>query len=92
MSALFQLSIKPFSDVNNLVILTGDDSFPEVAVRPPAGYIFSPHYCQFFYADLGTNRERNLGTIVTVKFNKDHDHTLLRITWEGNFRLVSGSG
>ena len=48
--------------------------------------MFSPHYCQFVYTDLGINRERNLGTLAAVTFQKDHDHTVLRITWEGNFR------
>ena len=71
-----------------LFFSSGDDSFPEVMVVPPEGFVFSPHYCQFLYPDLGINNERNLGTIVSVKFQKDHDHTVLRLTWEGNFRLV----
>jgi hypothetical protein len=64
----------------------GDESVPEVAVTPPASYIFSPHYCQFVYPSLGINNERNLGPIVVTKFQKYHDHTVLKITWEGNFR------
>ena len=72
--------------MNNLISSTGSDTFTEVAVRPPEGFVFSPHYCQFVYTDLGINRERNLGTLVAVTFQKDHDHTVLRITWEGNFR------
>ena len=69
-------------------LCAGDESFPEVAVRPPSSFVFSPHYCQFLYPNLGINNERNLGPIVTAKFQKDHDHTVLRITWEGNFRSV----
>ena len=67
-------------------LCAGDESFPEVAVTPPAGYIFSPHYCQYVYLDLGINNERNLGPIVVNKFQKYHEHTVLKITWEGNFR------
>ena len=69
-----------------LTTTIGDSTFPEVAVLPPQGFVFSPHYCHYFYTDLGINSERNLGTILTVKFRKDHDHTLLRLTWEGNLR------
>lgn len=57
-------------------------------MTPPVGFVFSPHYCQYLYSDLGVNNERNLGPIVTRKFQKYHDHTVLRITWEGNFRSV----
>ena len=48
--------------------------------------MYTPNYCQYFYEHLGRNRERNLGHIANVTFNKQEDHTALRITWEGNFR------
>ena len=55
-------------------------------ISPPASYVYTPNYCHYFYENLGRNRERNLGHIVNVTFNKREDHTALRITWEGNFR------
>ena len=67
-------------------LLTGNDTYPEVAVHTPAGYTYYPNYCQFLYPDLGINAERNLGPLVSVKFQKEHDHTVLQITWEGNLR------
>lgn len=66
--------------------MAGEDTLPEVAVHPPSEFVFSPHYCHFLYTDLGVNDERNLGPIIEVKFQKDHDYTVLRITWESNLR------
>ncbi len=60
--------------------------FPEVAVLPPESYIYQPNYCQFLFLDLGFNRERNLGELVKVYFTKQHEFTVLRVTWEGNLR------
>ena len=48
--------------------------------------MYTPNYCQYFYEHLGRNRERNLGHIANVTFNKQEDHTALQLTWEGNFR------
>lgn len=45
---------------------TGDDTFPEVRPEPPAEYVYRPHYCQYFYATLTTQAERNLGAIAQV--------------------------
>ena len=52
----------------------------------PTDYVYQPNYCQYTYANLSVNRERNLGHIANVTFNKQFDHTALKITWEGNFR------
>ena len=73
---------------NTLISFVGDNTFPIVRPIPPPGFVYTPHYCQFYYPHLGVNRERNLGTVAEVKFMKDHDHTVLRITWEGNFRFA----
>ncbi|XP_065888407.1 uncharacterized protein [Dysidea avara] len=58
---------------------------PETAVQPPS-YVYEPNHCQVAYANLSRNRERNLGVLTTILFNKTDDHTVLRITWEGNMR------
>lgn len=52
----------------------------------PADFVYTPSYCQYVFPNLGDNRERNVGTVTTRKFTKDHPHTVLRVTWEGNFR------
>ena len=70
-------------------VCAGDPTFPEVAVTPPDTYVYQPNYCQYFYPSLGFNRERNVGTVAEVEFTKLHDHTVLWITWEGNFRKKS---
>lgn len=63
----------------------GDPTFPEVAVMPPPDdFIYTPLYCQYFFPHLGGNRERNVGTLASVKFLKEHPFTVLRVTWEGN--------
>lgn len=59
---------------------------PNSTFAPPLSYVYTPNYCQYFYESLGRNRERNLGHIANVTFNKQEDHTALRLTWEGNFR------
>ena len=64
----------------------GETSVPEVRVFPPVEYTYTPNYCQYFFAHLDVNRERNVGVIAQVIFNKQHDHTVLRITWEGSLR------
>ena len=58
-------------------------------MHPPAEYIYTPNYCQYFFPHLGVNRERNVGIIAMVIFTKQHDHTVLRVTWEGNLRKKS---
>lgn len=63
---------------------TGDPSIPEVVFKPPPEYIYTPNYCQYFFPHLNINRERNVGDLVATKFTKDHLHTILRVTWEGN--------
>ena len=70
---------------------SGDNSVPEVVAKPPPTYVYAPHYCQFFYTSLTTNAERNLGSVAQVRFNKRHEHTVLKLTWEGNFRKKSCS-
>lgn len=57
-----------------------------MAAVPPAEFIYTPNYCQYFFPHLGINRERNVGIIASTKFTKDHPHTVLRVTWEGNLR------
>ena len=74
-----------------MLVTTGDPRTPRVVVTPPVSYMFQPNYCQFFFSDLFGNHERNLGTIAKVRFNKVHEFTVLRITWEGNFRSVNMS-
>lgn len=59
---------------------------PNSTITPPLSYVYTPNYCQYFYEHLGRNRERNLGHIANVTFNKREDHTALQFTWEGNFR------
>lgn len=76
----YSLPVLPFS---------GEDLIPEVAAEPPPTYVYQPHYCHFFYSNLGGDQERNLGTIAHVIFNKLHDHTVLKLTWEGNARKRS---
>jgi len=68
------------------VFPTGEVSVPEVRVFPPTEYMYVPNYCQYFFAHLGANRERNVGVIAQVIFTKQNDHTVLRITWEGSIR------
>ncbi len=58
-------------------------SVTEVRVRPPVEYTYTPNYCQYFFAHLDVNYDRNVGIIAQVIFNELHDHTVLRITWEG---------
>ena len=70
---------------------TGSEDFSEVIPIPPPTYVYEPHYCHFFYATLGFNQERNLGTVLETLFNKTHDHTSLRITWDVNLRKKSCS-
>ena len=53
---------------------------------PPEDFIYTPNYCQYFFPNLGGNRERNVGGIAVAKFTKEHPHTVLRVTWEGNLR------
>ena len=64
----------------------GDVTYPEVAVVAPAEFVYTPSYCEFVFPHLGGNRERNVGVLVTRRFTKDHPHTVLRLTWEGNLR------
>jgi len=66
--------------------ISGDVSFPEVQAHPPENFIYEPNYCQYLFEDLGTRTELNLGEVAKVRFTKLHEHTVLRITWEGNFR------
>ena len=61
--------------------LIGNAEVPETAVQPPS-YVYEPNHCQVAYANLSRNRERNLGVLTTILFNKTDDHTVLRITWE----------
>lgn len=58
----------------------------------PAGYTYQPHLCQFFYYRLTGNKERNIGTVAYAHFTKQYDHTLLRVTWEGNLRRKNCNG
>jgi hypothetical protein len=71
-------------------IIPRDDTFTElIAVEPPAHFTFFPHYCQYFFPTLGGRAERNVGTVIQVRFKKDHLFTALKFTWEGNFRQKS---
>lgn len=68
-------------------ILPRDESFGELmSLEPDPRYIFFPSYCQYFFLDLGFQSERNIGTIVQMRFTKEHPFTALKVTWEGNFR------
>ena len=50
-----------------MFLSAGDDTFPELlSPEPPPDFIFSPHYCQYFFANLGGREERNVGTVVQV--------------------------
>lgn len=69
-----------------IILFPGEDTIPEVAAEPPITYVYQPHYCHFFYTDLGGDYERNLGSIAELIFNKHHDYTVLKLTWEGNIR------
>eukprot|EP00731_Ephydatia_muelleri_P009476 Em0005g62a len=65
---------------------------PPVVTMTPPGYIYQPHLCQYFYYRLVQNQERNVGTVAYAYFTKLHDHTLLRVTWEGNLRKKGCNG
>ena len=71
------------------MLFSGDSTFPETAVIPPSNFIYRPNYCQYFFPNLGVNRERNVGVVATASFTKEHIHTVLRITWAGNLRKSS---
>jgi len=65
----------------------GNPTVPEPATPPPS-YSYEPNHCQVAYANLSVNRERNLGVLATIKFNKVEDHTVLRITWEVGYVMM----
>ena len=60
---------------------TGNPDIPDESNVPPS-YVYQPNHCQVVYANLSFNRERNLGVLTAINFNKVDDHTVLRITWE----------
>ena len=62
-------------------IFTGNPDIPDESNAPPS-YVYQPNHCQAVYANLSFNRERNLGVLTAINFNKLDDHTVLRITWE----------
>jgi len=62
-------------------VVIGNPQAPETVIQPPS-YVYTPNHCQVAYANLSTNRERNLGVLRTILFNKTDDHTIMRITWE----------
>lgn len=59
----------------------GNANVPDASTAPPS-YVYKPNHCQVVFENLSFNRERNLGVLTAVKFNKMDDHTVLRITWE----------
>ena len=60
---------------------TGNPDVPDQSLPPPS-YVYMPNHCQVVFANLSFNRERNLGVLTAINFNKLDDHTVLRITWE----------
>ena len=76
----------------DIALLTGSGVVPPVVTTTPDGYTYQPHLCQYFYYRLVQNQERNVGTLAYAYFTKRHDHTLLRLTWEGNLRRKSCNG
>ena len=59
------------------MLSAGDDTFPEVAVRPPPNFIYSPNYCHYFYSTTAGQTERNLGTILQVHTHCSYTQCLL---------------
>ena len=59
----------------------GNPDVPDQSTAPPS-YVYVPNHCQVVFANLSFNRERNLGVLTAINFNKLDDHTVLRITWE----------
>ena len=50
-----------------MVYLAGDNTFPELlSLEPPSEFIYFPHYCQYFFTNLGGREERNVGTVLQV--------------------------
>jgi len=68
------------TEINNSNF-AGNPDVPDVSTAPPS-YMYTPNHCQVVFANLSTNRERNLGVLTAITFNKVEEHTILRITFE----------